>query len=120
MKNIFTIAFMLVCTTLSAQDTLCVMVCLDEIIHFDYKKSEILYRYDHKDEIEIKVKEGEVLCLHLCDEKKRYRDVTTNFTDGTHTHNTLLSKDNVIYTRESWGDLSVTISKARKKQNFIL
>ena len=115
MRNLFTSAFMIVCTTLSAQDTLCVMVCLDEIIHFDYKQSEILYRYDHKDEVEIKVKEGEVLCLHLCDEKKRYRDITTNFTDGTHTHNTLFSSDNVIYTRESCGDVSVTISKARRK-----
>ena len=107
---------MLVCTTLCAQDNLCVMVCLDEIIHFDYEKSEVLYRYDHKDDIEIKVKEGEVLCLHLCDEKKRYRDKTTNFTDGTHTHNTLLSKNNVLYTRESWGDVEIEITVPRRRK----
>ena len=116
MRNLFTVAFMLVCTTLCAQDTLCVMVCLDEIIHFDYKKSEILYRYDHKDELEIKVKEGEVLCLHLCDEKKRYRDVTTTFEDGDHIHNTFDSFDNSIYTRENWGDITIHISEARRKK----
>ena len=37
MKNILTIAFMLVCATISAQDTLCVMVTLDEVLYFDYQ-----------------------------------------------------------------------------------
>ena len=116
MKNLFTIAFIIACTRLNAQDTLCVMISLDEVIEFNYKTSKITNRTSHKDDFEIKVKEGEVMCLHLCDEKKRFRDVTTTFGDGDHIHNTLDSYDNVIYTRESWGDITIHISKARRKK----
>ena len=116
MNNLFTIAFMLVCTTLSAQDTLCVMVCLDEVIHFDYITSEIQYRYNHEGELQLKVNDGEVMCLHFCDEKKRFRDVTTTFSNGEHIHNTFNSKDNVVYTVDSWGDLTIEISDPRRRK----
>lgn len=116
MKNILTIAFMLVCATISAQDTLCVMICLDEVINFNYQTSEILNRYDHEGEVQLRVNEGEVLCLHLFDEKNRFRDVTTTFSETEHTHNTFNSKDNPIYTGKGWGSFIVDVSKARRRK----
>jgi|TARA_R110000851_G_scaffold57419_1_gene133744 hypothetical protein len=116
MKQTLTIAFMLVCATISAQDTLCVMVCLDEVINFNYKTSEIINRYDHEGDVQLKVNEGEVLCLHLFDEKNRFRDVTTTFSESDHTHNTFASKDNAIYTNKGWGSFTVDVSKARRRK----
>ena len=111
---------MLVCTTICAQDTLCVMVCLDEVIHFNYSTSKIEYRYDHEGELQLKVNNGEVMCLHFCDEKKRFRDVTTTFSNGEHIHNTFDSKDNVVYTKDTWGDLTIEISDARRRRQLLL
>ena len=99
-----------------SQDTLCVMVCLDEVIDFNYKTSKITNRTAHEGEFEIKVKQGEVMCLHLCDEKKRYRDVTTTFEDGDHIHNTFDSFDNVVFTRKNWGNITIHVSEARRKK----
>ena len=116
MKQILTITFMLIGSVTFAQDTLCVMICLDEVIDFNYQTSKITNRTVHKGDFEIKVKEGEVMCLHLCDDKKRFRDVTTTFSDGNHVHNTFNSKNNVIYTRENWGEVVVHVSEARRKK----
>ena len=44
MKQILTIACILIGSVMFAQDTLCVMICLDEIIHFDYQTSDITNR----------------------------------------------------------------------------
>ena len=99
-----------------AQDTLCVMMCLDEVINFNYKTSEIIDRFNHDGDYEIKVNEGQVLCLDLSDDKNRFRDVTTTFSDGDHIHNTFNSKSNVIYTRENWGEITVHVSKARRRK----
>jgi len=92
------------------------MVCLNEVIDFNYETSKITNRTAHEGEFEIKVKKGEVMCIHLCDEKKGFRDVTTTFEDGDHIHNTFDSFDNVIFTRESWGDVTIHISEARRKK----
>ena len=92
------------------------MIALDEVIYFDFQTSEVKTRFNHTGAFELPVKNGEVLCLHLCDEKKRFRDVTTTFNDGDHTHNTLDSFDNVVYTHESWGDVTIHISEPRRKQ----
>jgi len=116
MRHLFSIAFMLKCATICAQDTLCVMITLSEVIEFNYQTSTVTNRTSHEGDFEIKVKEGEVMCLHLCDEKKRYRDVTTTFGDGDHIHNTFDSFDNSIYTRENWGDITIHISEARRKK----
>ena len=72
---------MLTAVTTNAQDTTCVMICLDEVINFDFQTSEVLNRYDHEGELELRIEDGEVLCLHLFDNKKRFRDVTTTFSD---------------------------------------
>ena len=116
MKQILTIAFTLIGSVMFAQDTLCVMMCLDEVIYFDYQTSKIKTRFDHKGDFEIPVKEGEVMCLHFCDEKKRFRDVTTTFENGDHTHNTFSSEDNVIFSDKNWGNITIHISEARRKE----
>ena len=99
-----------------AQDTLCVMICLDEVINFNYETSKIVDRFDHNGDYEIKVNEGQVLCLDLSDDKNRFRDVTTTFSDGDHIHNTFNSKSNVIYTKNNWGEIIVHVSKARRRK----
>ena len=116
MKNIFTTAFMLACTILSAQDTLCTMLTLDEVIYFDYATSEVINRVDYEGDFQLRVNEGEVLCLHFLDEKKRFREVTTTFSDGEHIHNTFNTKDNVIFTQKGWGTLTIDISEARRRK----
>ena len=65
---------------------------------------------------ETEVNKGEIMCLHFCDEKKRFRDVTTTFENGDHTHNTFNSEDNVIFSKESWGNVTIHISEARRKK----
>ena len=114
MKQILTIASILMGSIVFAQDTLCVMICLDEIINFNYETSEIINRFDHTSDYEIKVNKGEVMCLHFSDDKKRFRDVTTTFENGDHIHNTFDSEDNVVYTRENWGNFTIHISEARR------
>tara|TARA_R110001592_G_scaffold43709_1_gene141361 strand:+ start:174 stop:608 length:435 start_codon:yes stop_codon:yes gene_type:complete len=99
-----------------AQDTTCVMVTLDEIINFNFQTSEVLNRYDHEGELELRIEDGEVLCLHLYDEKKRFRDITTTFPDGEHMHNTFNTEDNVIFSNKSWGSITLHISKARRRK----
>ena len=116
MKQILTIALTLIGSVMFAQDTLCVMICLDEVIDFNYQTSKITNRTAHEGDFEINVREGEVMCLHLCDEKKRYRDVTTTFENGDHIHNTFESEDNVVYTREHWGEIIVHVSEARRRK----
>ena len=116
MKQILTIAMLLTSLASHSQDTLCVMVCLDEIINFNYETSKIINRFDHAGDYEIKVNKGEIMCLHFSDEKKRFRDVTTTFEDGEHIHNTFNSKDNVIFSKEDWGNITIHISEARRRE----
>ena len=116
MKQILIIVMLLTSLASYSQDTLCVMICLDEVIDFNYKTSKITNRTAHEGDFEIKVKEGEVMCLHLCDDKKRYRDITTTFEDGDHMHNTFDSKDNVIFSKESWGNFTIHVSEARRRK----
>jgi len=115
MKHILTIAFMLVCATISAQDTLCVMITLDEVIDFDFDSSEVIGRAPLTDVTTLRVDSGEVLCLHLYDDKRRFRDVTTFYDDGDHTHDTFESKDDVYFSPLGFG-MNIEISNARKRK----
>ena len=116
MKQILTTCMMLLSLVSYSQDTLCVMITLDEVIDFDFKTSKIINRFDHTGAFEIKVNENEVMCLHLCDEKRRVREVTTTFNDGDHIHNIFNSEDNVIFSKKGWGDFVINISEARRKE----
>ena len=116
MKQILTICMVLLSLVSYSQDTLCTMVTLNEIIIFDYNTSQITSRFDHSGEYNLRVENGKVMCLHLCDEKKRYRDVTTTFEDESRLQNTFDAFDNVIFTEEDWGDITINVSKARRKK----
>ena len=102
----------------NAQDTICVMVTLDELIMFDYQTSEVVNREPHNAflPISITVKDTEVLCLHLLDEKRRFRDVTTIWEDGDHRHDTFESKDDVYFTPYGLGGMDIEISEARRRK----
>ena len=85
MKQILTIAMLLTSLASYAQDTLCVMVCLDRVLHF-------------------------------ADGKKRFRDVTTTFNDGDHSHETFNTKNNVVFSNANWPSFVINISEARRKK----
>ena len=107
---------MLVCATISAQDTLCVMVTLDEVIHFNWYTSDVIYRYDHTGSVNLQVEKGETMCINLYDNKKRYRDIYCEFDDGDHNHATFNSKDNLITSKNEWGSFTIEISEPRKRK----
>ena len=115
MKHITTIAFMLVCATISAQDTLCVMITFNEVINFDFDSSEVIDRAPLTDVTTLRVDSGEVMCLHLYDGKRRFRDVTTFYDDGDHNHDTFESKDDVYFSPLGYG-MSIEIGNARKRK----
>ena len=115
MKHILTIAFMLVCATISAQDTLCVMITLDEVIDFDFDSSEVIGRAPLTDVTTLRVDSGEVMCIHLYDDKRRFRDVTVFYDDGDHTHDTFESKDDVYFSPLGFG-MNIEIGNARKRK----
>jgi len=116
MKQILTIASILIGSVMFAQDTLCVMICLDEVIDFNYQTSEIINRTDHEGDFEIKVNEGEIMCLHFNDDKERFRDVTVTFADGYLKHDTFNSRDHVIFSKESWGNFTIHVSESRRRK----
>lgn len=112
------LVLILLAQTAKGQDTICVMLTQDERITFDFYTSEVLYReYTDSDSIEyIRVDSNEVLCLHLLDEKRRFRDVTTTFDDGDHRHDTFESKDNVYFTPFGFGGIDVEVSPAKRRK----
>ena len=114
---LFVLVFWMVITSLCAQDTTCVMITLDEVIHFDYQTSKIIEREPIQGITILRVEENEVLCLHLRDKKKRYRDVTTTFDDGDHRHDTFVSKDDVYFTPHGFGAMYVEIGRPKKRKN---
>ena len=116
MKNILTIAFMLTCATISAQDTTCVMITQTEIITFNFQTSNVIDRGPIEGDITLRVDSGEVLCLHLYDKKRRFRDVTTIFDDGDHSHDTFKSKDDVYYSPFGYGGMNLEIGECKKRK----
>jgi len=115
MKHILTIAFMLVCATISAQDTLCVMITPDEVITFDFQTSTVTNRVLAEGITRLRVEPGEVMCLHLLDEKRRFRHVTTFYDDGDHSHEVFESKDNVYFSPLGYG-LNIEVGESKRKK----
>jgi len=110
-------ALMLTALTIKAQDTTCVMITLDEVITFNYQTSKIIDREPIEGITTLRVEEGEVLCLHLRDKKKRFRDVTTTWDDGDHRHDTFESKDDVYFTPHGFGAMWVEIGRSKRRKN---
>ena len=109
---------MLTALTTNAQDTICIMLTHEEQITFNFQTSEVIHREPLHDTIAyIRVELDEVLCLHLYDEKRRFRDITTTWDDGDHSHDTFPSKDDVYFTAYGFGGIDVEVSPARKRKN---
>tara|TARA_R110002110_G_scaffold113434_1_gene281661 strand:+ start:440 stop:769 length:330 start_codon:yes stop_codon:yes gene_type:complete len=100
MKKItLSIALLALVLTAKAQDTICTMVKTNEVIEFNYQTSEVIEREDYKGIVFIEVKDGEVLCLHLYDGKRRKRKVITTYSNGEQVIQRLQSKDDVYYSQ---------------------
>ena len=96
-KVTLSVALLASVLAMKAQDTICTMIRPHEVIEFNYQNSEVISRYDSKKPAIITIGYQEVLCLHLYDEKKRFRKVITTYSDGDKTTHILESKDNVYY-----------------------
>ena len=118
MKQILTIAFMLAASASFAQDTTGVMITLDEVIFLDYKNElNVTGVYPHNDvDLIFSVSDDEVLCLHLYDKKKRYRTITSTWSDGYHSHHDVNSTDKITCSKSGYGALKVQISDPRKNK----
>ena len=118
MKQILTIAFMLAASTAFTQDTTGVMITLDEVIFLDYKNElNVTGVYPHNEvDLIFSVTADEVLCLHLYDNKNRYRTITSTWSDGYHSHHVVDSRDKITCTKTGYGALKVMISEPRKNK----
>ena len=82
-----------------SQDTLCSYFVGNIVYEFDYNKDEIIGVEENKNKFySIDLKYGDILCLDLSDEKKRFRKVILEFFDGEIIQEYLVSEDNVYYT----------------------
>lgn len=117
MKKTLIIAFTLVCSMLTAQDTICVMVTLNEVIKFDYYTSEVIESFESTGDITFTLADNQVLCLHLYDGKRRFRGLTITSSDGYVSDlDNVSSKDQVYYTLEDFNVESVKVSKPRRNR----
>ena len=108
MKKItLSVALLASVLTAKAQDTICTMVKVDEVLEFNYKTSEIIKRESYKGIVFIEVGYREVLCLHLYDGKRRKREVITTYPNGEQSAQRLQSKDDVYYSEV--GPLTVEV-----------
>ena len=116
MNKLIAILFGLTTLCAHAQDTTCVMITLDEILTFDFQTSKVLERTQNTDAVFLTVNEGELMCLHLYDSKKRMREVTITFIDGSVIIEDFDSKDEVLYSPV--GPFMLEISQPQKKGLF--
>ena len=91
-----------------SQDTTCTYFKGKRVIEFDYQTSEILYEVEQEEKFyEIEFTYGNVLCLDLSDDKKRFRKVITEYFDGEVTEQFLESKDDVYFSPQGAVKVSV-------------
>ena len=109
---------LMLCTILStlfinsySQDTICTMIEPNRVIEFNYETSEIINIDNYSGIVFIEVNDGEVLCLHLYDKKKRARKVIITYPDGEQVVQTLDSESNVYFTQI--GPLTVDVQKSK-------
>ena len=94
-----------------SQDTTCTYFTGERVIEFDYQTSEILYEVEQEEKFyDIEVKYGNVLCLDLSDDKKRFRKVITTFFDGSSREDILESKDEIYFSPQ--GTTKVSVGRA--------
>ena len=99
-----------------AQDTTCTYFQGKRVLEFNYQTSEVLYEVEQNSKYyDVEVKYGDVLCLHLSDNKHRVRKVITTFFDNSTREDVLDSKDNVYYSPRGTAKVSVGKSKFASK-----
>ena len=95
-----------------AQDTTCTYFQGKRVLEFNYQTSEVINGVEQNSKYyDIEVKYGDVLCLHLGDNKHRVRKVITTFFDNSTQEDVLDSKDNVYYSPRGATKVSVGKSK---------
>ena len=93
-----TIALVFAFTIANAQDTTCTFFTGERVIEFNYYTSRLLSVEEQDSEFyDIEVKLGDVLCLHLCDQKRRVRKVKITYFDGSTSEKVLNSYDDFYY-----------------------
>tara|TARA_R110001583_G_scaffold184247_1_gene343547 strand:+ start:238 stop:594 length:357 start_codon:yes stop_codon:yes gene_type:complete len=111
-KLTLSIALVAGITLAKAQDTTCTMFQGKRVIEFNYQTSEVLQeKLQTSRYYDIVVEYGDVLCLHLYDDKNKTRKVIVTFFDGTTFEEILDSKENVYYSPR--GTTKVSVSKTR-------
>ena len=92
------------------------------MFEFNYNTSEpISYKLQTTKFYDINIKNGNVLCLDLSDDKNRMREVITTYSDGVIVSQVLNSKNKVYYTENNVSKVSVSKSKwiiAGKPSNY--
>jgi len=92
----------------NAQDTSCTYFKGKKVYEFDYKMDTILSITEQTAKFyNINIKNGNILCLDLSDDKSRVRKVITTFFDGETTTQVLDSKNSVYYTPKGVSKVSV-------------
>ena len=93
-----------------SQDTSCTYFQGKRVIEFNYYTDTILYEVVQTEKLyEIELTYGNVLCLDLSDDKKRFRKVITEYFDGEVIEQSLDSKDNIYYSPR--GAVKVSVAK---------
>jgi len=91
-----------------SQDTSCTYFTGERVIEFNYYTDTILYEVVQTEKFyEIELTYGNVLCLDLSDDKKRFRKVITEYFDGEVMEQFLESKDDVYYSPQGAVKISV-------------
>jgi len=95
-----------------AQDTICTYFQGENVYEFDYKMDTILSIHEQTTKFyEVNIKQGDVLCLDLSDEKKRVRKVITTYSNGEKAEQVLDSKDHVYHSPK--GAIKVSVGKPK-------
>ena len=101
-------------TNVFSQDTICIAFNNETVYEFDYYTSEILNTTINQDKYyDISVLSGDVLCLHLFDEKNRLREVKTFYLDKKTVTQLVKSKDYTYYTNNDENVNKVTVGKPK-------
>ena len=91
-----------------SQDTTCTYFSGKEVYEFDYQMDTILYWEEQTTKFfEIEITNGNILCLDLSDDKKRFRKVITEYFDGEVIEQFLDSQDEVYFTPRGTVKISV-------------
>jgi hypothetical protein len=113
-KITLTIALIFGFTIANAQDTTCTYFEGLRVLEFDYYQDTTLYETKQVTKYyNIHVGDGDVLCLHLSDKKRRCRTVIITYPDGDVYKEVLDSKDDVYYSPK--GTHIVSVGKAKLK-----